>query len=380
MIPLTVPNLTGNEKKYLDDCIDTTFVSSVGQYVTKFEEMIAEATGSTGAVATSSGTTGLHAALTAVGVKHGDLVIIPTFTFIASANSVAHCGASPWLMDVTALDWCLDPKLVRNEVEEHCERQNGELVHKLSGRRVAALMPVYTLGNIPNMKKFRQIADDYDIPLVVDAACAIGARYEGRNLGSLADLSVLSFNGNKTVTCGGGGAVVGCDQKILDHVRHLTTTARVWPDYDFDEVGFNYRMTNIQAAVGVAQLEQLDRFIAAKRYIRKFYEEQLDELGRKGITFFAQTEGSSCWFSGIVLPEGTGLEQTNRICAKLKESGIEARSFWKPVHLQKPFKKCPKSKVEIADGLWQRILTLPCSTGISEEELTKVVRVVKDML
>lgn len=379
MIPLAVPNLTGNEKKYLDDCIDTTFVSSVGQYVTKFEEMIAEATGSKGAVATSSGTTGLHAALTAVGVKHGDLVVIPTFTFIASANSVAHCGASPWLMDVTAHDWCLDPGLVRNEMEEHCERRNGELLHKPSGSRVAALMPVYTLGNIPHMKKFRQIADDYDIPLVVDAACAVGARYEGQNLGSLADLSVLSFNGNKTITCGGGGAVVGCNQKMLDHVRHLTTTARVWPDYDFDEVGFNYRMTNIQAAVGVAQLERLDKFIITKRYIRKFYEEQLDELGRNGITFFAQTEGSSCWFSGIVLPEGAGLEQTKRICTKLKESEIEARPFWKPVHLQKPFKICMKSKVDIAEGLWQRIITLPCSTNIGEEELMKVVKVVKDV-
>lgn len=380
MIPLAVPNLTGNEKKYLDDCIDTTFVSSVGRYVTTFEEMVAKATGSKGAVATSSGTTGLHAALTSVGVKHGDLVIIPTFTFIASANSVAHCGASPWLMDITVHDWCLDPELVRSEMEEHCERRNGELVHKPSGRRIAALMPVYTLGNIPQMEKFRRIADDYDLPLVVDAACAIGAKYEGRDFGSLADLSVLSFNGNKTITCGGGGAVVGCNQEMLDHVRHLTTTARVWPDYDFDEVGFNYRMTNIQAAVGVAQLEQLDKFVMTKRYIRRFYEEHLDELRGKGVTFFTQTEGSSCWFSGIILPDGAELEQTKRLCAELKESEIEARPFWKPVHLQKPFEACPRSKVDVAEGLWQRIVTLPCSTNISEEELTRVVTVVRGSL
>lgn len=380
MIPLAVPNLTGNEKKYLDDCIDTTFVSSVGRYVTRFEEMVAEATGSEGAVATSSGTTGLHAALTAACVKHGDLVIIPTFTFIASANSVAQCGASPWLMDISAHDWCLDPELVGNELKHHCERRNGELVHKPSGRRVAALMPVYALGNIPHMEMFRQVADDYGIPLVVDAACAIGARYAGQDFGSLADLSVLSFNGNKTVTCGGGGAVVGCNREMLDHVRHLTATARVWPDYDFDEVGFNYRMTNLQAAVGVAQLERLDKFIATKRFVRKLYEEQLGELHGKNITFFPKTEGSSCWFSGVVLPEGTGLEQTKMICAKLKESEIEARSFWKPVHLQKPFAACPRSKVDIAEGLWQRIITLPCSTDISEEDLTKVVRAVKDVI
>lgn len=380
MIPLAMPNLTGNEKKYLDDCIDTTFVSSVGQYVTKFEELVAEATGSKGAVATSSGTTGLHTALTAVGVKHGDLVIIPTFTFIASANAVAHCGASPWLMDITGHDWCLDPGLVRNELEEHCKKQNGRLVHKPSGRRVAAIMPIYTLGNIPYMRGFREIADDYEIPLVVDAACAIGAKYEGQDFGSLADLSVLSFNGNKTITCGGGGAVVGCDREMLDHVRHLTTTARVWPDYDFDEVGFNYRMTNIQAAVGVAQMERLDIFVKTKRYVRKFYEEQLEELGRKGITFFTQTEGSSCWFSGIVLPDGAELEHTKGICAKLKESEIEARPFWKPVHLQSPYKDCPMSKVDVAEGLWQRIITLPSSTNISEEELMKVVSDVKAVL
>ncbi len=374
MISLAIPNLTGNEKKYLDNCIDTTFVSSVGEYVTKFEKMVAEATGSKGAVATSAGTTGLHAALTAVGVKHGDLVIIPTFTFIASANSIAHCGAQPWLMDISEADWCLDAELVRAEIEAHCEKQNGQLIYKSTGQRVAALMPVYTLGNIPNMKEMRSIADDYGIPLVVDAACAIGATYEGQDFGSLADLSVLSFNGNKTITCGGGGAVVGNNEELLSHVRHLTTTARVWPDYDFDEVGFNYRMTNIQAAVGVAQMERLDRFIETKRNVRKFYEEKLENLAKdKGMTFFPTTDGSSCWFSGIVLPEGSELSVAKEICAKLKDDGIEARSFWKPVHLQKPYNNCPKSKVDVAKKMWQRIITLPCSTNITHDELRKVI-------
>lgn len=374
MISLAIPNLTGNEKKYLDDCIDTTFVSSVGQYVTKFEEMVAEATGSTKAVATSSGTTGIHAALTAVGVKHGDLVIIPTFTFIASANAVRHCGADPWLMDISPDTWCLDPKLVRTQIQEHCELKDSVLVHKPTGKRVAALMPVYTLGNMPDMKAMREIDDEYGIPLIVDAACAIGATYEGQDFGALADLSVLSFNGNKTITCGGGGAVVGCNEEILDHVRHLTTTARVWPDYDFDEVGFNYRMTNIQAAVGVAQMERLDNFITTKRNVRKYYEEGLKKLEDKDITFFPTTDGSSCWFSGIVLPEGTELQTAKAICAELKLSDIEARSFWKPVHLQAPYFDCPKSDLMVAESLWQRIITLPCSTNITEEELEIVVK------
>ncbi len=377
MIPLAVPNLTGNEKKYLDDCIDTTFVSSVGEYVNRFEEMISKATGSKYAVATSSGTTGIHAALTAAGVKRDDLVIIPTFTFIASANAVRHCGADPWLIDINSEDWCLDPALVQTEIEKKCEKTSFGLIHKDSRKRIAALMPVYTLGNIPDMDTFRQIADRYDLPLVADAACAIGATYKGSPLANLADLSIISFNGNKTITCGGGGAVVGNDKSLLDHVRHLTTTARVWPDYDFDEVGFNYRMTNIQAAVGCAQMERLEQFIASKRDTRHFYETNLMDLTERGINFFPTTEGSSCWFSGIVLGEGIKLSEAKEFCQKLKDQNIEARSFWKPVHMQEPYLTCPRSEVTVSESLWQRIITLPCSTGITHEEREKVAQAVK---
>lgn len=380
MIPLAVPNLTGNEKKYLDDCIDTTFVSSVGEYVNRFEKMIAEATGSKFAVATSAGTTGLHVALTAVGVKHGDLVILPSFTFIASANSIAHCGAAPWLMDIESTTWCLDPTLVHSSLERECEKQGEDLIHKASGRRVAAIMPVYTLGNIPDMQEFRVIADEYKLPLVADAACAIGATNGEFNIGSLADLSVLSFNGNKTITCGGGGAVVGNDERLTSLVRHLTTTARIWPDYDFDMVGFNYRMTNVQAAIGCAQMESLNQFIARKREIRLFYEDRLSGLKENGYDFFPTTDGSSCWFSGIVLPKGTILDDLKRVCSALKEFGIEGKTFWKPVHLQKPYKDAPRVEMSISEELWERVLTLPCSTGISAMELDAVAKIVSDIL
>lgn len=372
MIPLAVPNLSGNERKYLNNCIDTTFVSSVGEYVNEFESMVAEATGSAAAVATSSGTTGIHAALTAVGVKYGEIVIVPTFTFIASANAISHCGAIPWLMDIDSQTWCLDYDLVEKEIEENCSIENGKLYHKKTGKRIAAIMPVYTLGNIPNMKRFRSLADKYNIPLVVDAACAIGAKYEGKDFGNLADLSVLSFNGNKTITCGGGGAVIGCNKDLLDHVRHITTTARVWPDYDFDEVGFNYRMTNVQAAIGVAQMEQVDTFIVTKRKIHDYYCSSLKSLSGKGITFFARTDGASCWFSGIVLPEKFSLEDSKSICSSLKQEGVEAKTFWKPIHLQIPYSNAPKSCVSVSEELWQRIICLPCSTNISDLDLEKV--------
>lgn len=377
MIPLAVPNLTGNEKKYLDNCIDTTFVSSVGEYVNRFEDMVAKATGSKCAVATSSGTTGLHVALTAVGVKRDDLVILPSFTFIASANAIKHCGADPWLMDISPENWCLDPALVEEEIEKSCIMTADGLLHKDTGRRVAALMPVYTLGNIPDMDRFRSIADRYGIPLIVDAACAIGATYKNMPFGGLADLSVLSFNGNKTITCGGGGAVVGNNEELLEHVRHLTTTARVWPDYDFDEVGFNYRMTNIQAAVGCAQMERLEEFVESKRNTRNYYETNLKDIANHGISFFPATPGSSCWFSGVVMDDSTKHEDVKNICSKLKDKGIEARSFWKPVHLQKPYQDSPISNMHNSESLWQRIITLPCSTGITDSELSAVIETTK---
>ncbi len=373
MIHMAIPNLGGNEKKYLDHCIDTTFVSSVGEYVNQFEDMVAKATGSSNAVATSCGTTGLHAALTAAGVRYGDLVIIPSFTFIATANAVRHCGADPWMMDINETDWCLDPSLVRKEIEENCDKMaDGTLQHVSTGKRVSAMMPVYTLGNIPDMQKFREIADEYNIPLIADAACAIGAKHKGADFGALADLSVLSFNGNKTITCGGGGAVIGINMSMLDHVRHLTTTARVWPDYDFDEAGFNYRMTNIQAAIGVAQMERLHDFVNTKQKVRSFYERKFAPMKSEGISTFPTTEGSSCWFSGLVLPEQSTLSDAKEVCAKLKEEGIEARPFWKPIHLQRPYEYCPKTEMILSDQLWQRIITLPCSTSISDEELDKV--------
>lgn len=380
MISLAVPNLTGNEKKYLNHCIDTTYVSSVGEYVTRLEKMVADATGSKYAVATSSGTTGLHAMLTAIGVRAGELVVIPTFTFIASANAVAHCGAIPWSMDISDFNWCMDVDLVDSELEKHCTVCNGEVIHIETGRRVAAIMPVYTLGNIPDMERLRSIAEKYRLPLVADAACAIGATCNKKPFGELADASVLSFNGNKTVTCGGGGMVVGNNKELIERIRHLTTTARVGSEYDFDMVGFNYRMTNVQAAVGCAQMERLDEFINRKREVRGHYMVAFREWDNGRISFFPETEGSSCWLSGIVLQEKETLQDVRLLLTKLRERGVEARTFWKPVHMQKPYKEAPHSSVSIAENLWKRIVSLPCSTNITDDEIEYVVSAVREAL
>lgn len=380
MIPLAVPNLTGNEKKYLEKCIDTTFVSSVGEYVNQIEKMMVVKSGAKYAVAVSSGTTGLHLALIGCGVKYDDLVIIPTFTFIATANAVAHCGAIPWLFDISQNSWTLDVEELKEELENNTIWDGEKLVHKESKKRIAAIMPVYTLGNIPDMDKIRDISNKYHLPVIADAAAGLGSVYKGRNIGELADLTVFSFNGNKTVTSGGGGMIVGNNEELMKKLKHLSTTARVTAEYDHDMVGYNYRMTNIQAAVGCAQLERLDEFVEKKRIIREFYNEHFKNINNIELFPVPKNQKSACWFSGIVLKNGN-TEIIRKLCQKLKEHDIEARSFWKPVHLQKPYENAFKSNdLSIAEGVWNKILTLPCSTNITSSDLEYVQKTVQKIL
>jgi dTDP-4-amino-4,6-dideoxygalactose transaminase len=378
MIPIAVPNLTGREAEYLQQCIETTFVSSVGPFVDRFEEIVAKVAGNSLAVATSSGTTGLHVALVAIGVERDDLVILPNFTFIASANAIAHCGATPWLFDVTEESWTLDPALLSRQLATEAYKKDGNLIHKKTGRRIAAMMPVYTLGMPAHMDEILMVAKEYGLPVVADGAAALGAIYKGRPSGNLgADLTVFSFNGNKTVTAGGGGAVVGENLELLKRIRHLSTTAKVGEAYDHDCIGFNYRMTNIAAAVGCAQLERLDEFVSTKRQIQNFYNDALGNL--PGVGLFPKPEWAegACWLAGITL---SNAESTTLMRTSLKENGIGAPPFWKVIHLQEPFLGSPKTEQPVSSRIWNRIVTLPCSTGLKELERIKVVNTIKDAL
>jgi len=371
VIPICTPDLRGNEARYLQECVESTFVSSIGPFVTRFESELADATGSGRAVAVSSGTTALHAALTACGVGRDDLVILPSFTFIASANAIAHCGAVPWLLDIDPDSWTLDSRLLARTLAAEAEHTNGAVHHRSSGRRIAALLPVYTLGTPADMDTMSEIAREWSLPVVADAAAAIGATYKGRSIGRLgATLSCLSFNGNKTVTAGGGGAVIGDDGALTDLVRHLTTTARVGRDYDHDRVGFNYRMTNLSAAVGCAQLERAAEMVAAKRRIADRYDAAL--AGRHGLASFPRPDWAdgSRWFSGIVAEDAVTAEALR---SYLAANDIEARSFWKPMHLQRPFMASPQTPQPMADSLWRRIVTLPCSSHLTEAEQEHVI-------
>ena len=379
MIPLAIPNISGNEAAYLMECVRTNFVSSVGPFVARMEEMTAQATGAAACAATSSGTTGLHAALMAVGVGSGDLVLLPSFTFIASANAVAHCHAEPWFVDISPDSWCMNPAQLADLLFKETRREGGRLVHAASGRRVAAIMPVYTLGTPADMDPILELAREYGLLVVADAAASLGARYKRRNLAGLADLSVVSLNGNKTVTAGGGGAVVGNDESLVGLVRHLTTTARVGDDYDHDRIGYNYRMTNLQAAVGCAQLERLDEFVAAKRRIRARYDQALVSI--PGIGPFPQPAWaeSGCWFSGVVL-EDPALPTVTEVCVELRLRGVGARAFWKPVHLQPPFRAAPRAALPVTESTWDKVVTLPCSTQLGDVEQAQVIAAVRDVL
>ena len=380
MIHMAIPNLTGHEKEYLDQCIDTTFVSSVGAFVNRFEEMTAELSDARFSVATSSGTTALHTALMSVGVKPRDIVIVPSFTFIASANAISHCGALPWLTDIDKESWTMSVPQVSDMLKKCTEVHDNQVFHRESGRRVAAIMPVYTLGNVPDMDSLNDLAKVYRLPVVADAACALGATYKGSKLGPLADLTCYSFNGNKTFTAGGGGAIVGNDEVVLARARHISTTARTTTEYDFDMVGYNYRMTNIQAAVGCAQLERFEEFIGRKREVRSFYNSAFQDCDKCSTFPVPEACESACWFSGIVLDMG-GIERVRQICSSLKDRGIEARSFWKPIHMQVPYANAYKADyLSNTESLWNRIITLPCSTGITDEELKNVADEVHSIL
>ena len=378
-IPLAIPNITEAEGENLQECIRSTFVSTVGAFVGELEEGVAELSGTPYAAAMGAGTMALHMSLHALNITRGDLVILPSFTFIASANSVAHAGARPWLFDIEPGSWTLDAAQLRAGLEAKAVKRDGAWHHRDTGERIAAIMPVYTLGTPADMDAINAVARDYDLPVVADAAAAIGVDYKGRPIGQVADLTCYSFNGNKTITSGGGGMVVGADKALMDRIKHVSTTARVSTAYDHDEVGYNYRMTNLEAAVGCAQLKRLPEFLDAKRRIRRTYDEQLGNI--KGVSPFPypQDRESTCWFSGIIVDEALQPTATE-ICERLMDARIQARTFWKPVHLQKPFADAPCEDQSVSEGVWGRIVTLPCSTQLTESDQQRVIDTLRDIL
>lgn len=371
-IPLAVPNLTGNERKYLNECIDTGFVSTVGPFVPEFEKRIASSSEVEHCVAISTGTSAIHLALVAAGVQAGDLVLSPSYTFIATANAISHAGALPWLIDSDPETQTMSAVLTRQALATNTERRGADLIHLKSGRRVSALLPVATLGLAPDLQAFRAIADEFKLPLILDAAAALGARYRNQAISTIPDLTTYSFNGNKIITSGGGGAIVSPKKALIDRARHLATTARVGADYDHDEVGYNYRITNIEAAVGCAQIERLGEFLKRKKEIAHRYNAELAPAIDAASIPSAQWGEGTYWLSGLVLPVRAG-QKIGELCARLQKAGIGARPFWKPIHLQKPYLECPRTAMDTCERFWPTVLTLPCSTSLTDSEQTYVI-------
>ncbi|MEE3807523.1 LegC family aminotransferase [Lysinibacillus fusiformis] len=363
-VPLHEPTFNEKEVEYVTDCIKTGWVSSVGAYVNRLEEDLANFVGVKRAVAVVNGTAALHIALKVAGVKAEDEVLMPSLTFIATANAVSYLGAVPHFIDVSFHTLGVDADKLKIYLEQIGTTENNQLYNRDTGRRISALVPMHTFGHAVDIEGLLKVCDMYNVTLVEDAAESLGTYYKGKHTGSFGKVSAISFNGNKIMTTGGGGAIVTDDDAIADYAKHLTTTAKIphrWA-YEHDEIGFNYRMPNLNAALGCAQLEKMPTFIQQKRDLTKHYEQWLSNL--EDVHLFKEPENtrSNYWLQTILLDE-----QINRddVLSFLNEQGVMSRPIWTPMHHLAIYQNCPKSDLNVTEQLNRRVVNIP-STPISE--------------
>ncbi len=376
LIPLSVPNIAGNEWKYVKDCLDTGWISSVGSYVTQFEQMVANFAGAKYGVAAVNGTAALHIALLLSGVKQNDYVILPNLTFVASANSIKYLGADPLLIDADPDLWQMDLDLLEEFLENETDEKNGELIYIRDGRRIGAIMPVHILGNMCDMDRFVSIVKKYPLPVVEDATEALGTSYKGKSAGTFSPMACFSFNGNKIISTGGGGVIVTDDEQLARHAKHLTTTAKASSDeYYHDEVGYNYRLVNVLAAIGVGQMELLPSFIKRKKECVAFYKKEL--TGIADIRF--QQELTEVETNGWLFTIQTHKQQ--QLLDHLNANKILSRRFWMPMNKLPMYKDAVYiQKKDNANYIYNTCLSIPCSTNITDVELGIVVREIKNAL
>lgn len=380
-IPLSVPCLRGNEWTYVKECLDTNWVSSVGAFVERFEGMAANALGVRHAVATVTGTAALHVALKLAGVEAEDEVVVSDLTFIAPANTVRYLGAWPVFVDAEPRYWQMDPQKLRDFLRKECDRTGGVLKNRHTGRRVAALLPVHVLGHPCDMDPILESAGEFGIPVVEDATESLGVVYKGRPAGSFGRMACLSFNGNKILTTGGGGMIVTDDADLARRARYLTTQAKD-DDVEFvhREVGFNYRLTNVLAAIGVAQMERLESHVADKRATAEAYTKALS--GIPGIRCPEEPEGafSTFWLYNILVDEKEAGMNSRALLRHLDRIGIQTRPLWQPMHLSPAHRGSYATDCSVAERLNRQAISLPCSVGIKEEDRTRVVKSVRAAL
>ena len=359
------PSFSVNESKYVQECIDSTFVSSVGKFVDRFELDLANYTGAKHVVAVVNGTAALHIALKLAGVQAEDEVLIPAFTFIATANAVTYCNAIPHFVDSEETTLGINPDSLREYLQVATEQRSGYCMNRSTGKRVRALIPVHIFGHPCDIKGLLEVANDFNLALIEDATESLGSTYHGQHTGTFGLLGTLSFNGNKIITTGGGGVILTDDPWIAKRAKHLTTTAKTphrW-NYVHDEVGYNYRMPNLNAALGCAQLEKLPEYLDSKRRLFKHYQEAFRNI--EGISLFVEPEisHSNYWLQALLLDDSVA-SQRDSILEATNSAGLMTRPAWNLLNNLTPFQDCPHAPLPIAESLEQRIVNLPSSAGL----------------
>lgn len=361
-ISLHEPQFAGNEWAYVKECLDTGWVSSVGSYVDRLEADLVAYTGVKRAIAVVNGTAALHVCLILAGVKAGDEVLIPALTFIATANAVAYCGAIPHFVDSEERTLGLDPVRLVDYLAERAELRHDGCYNRATGRRIKAVVPMHTFGHPVALDPLLDVCQRFQIELIEDAAESLGSFYKGRHTGNWGRLSALSFNGNKIITTGGGGAILTNDEELAAQAKHLTTTAKVphrW-EFNHDMIGYNYRLPNINAALGCAQLEQLPGFLANKRRLAEYYSAAFESVS--GLKFVSEPEfaNSNYWLNALLLDEELAAERDN-LLALTNDMGLMTRPAWNLMHKLPMFTDCPRMDLRGAESLEKRLINIPSS-------------------
>ncbi|MFJ3044299.1 LegC family aminotransferase [Herbaspirillum chlorophenolicum] len=365
-VALHEPRFSGQEWEYLKACLDSTFVSSVGKYVDRFEADLAAFTGAKHAIAVVNGTAALHVALLLAGVERDDEVLLPALTFAATANAVHYCGAIPHLVDSSEDSLGIDPQALRAWLGTTARREGGVCINTRTGRRIRALLPMHAFGHPCDIDGLLGVAHDFGLVLVEDAAESLGSWYQGRHTGTFGLLGTLSFNGNKTITTGGGGAILINDSALARRAKHLTTTAKLphrW-SYVHDEVGFNYRLPNINAALGCAQLEQLPGFLASKRHLFERYREAFSSIPQVRLVAEPQGCTSNYWLQTLLLDAGVE-QRRDDVLDATNTAGMMTRPAWELMHRLAPYAACPTAPLPVAESLARRLINIPSSAGLA---------------
>jgi perosamine synthetase len=356
------PRFGGNEQAYVQECIASTFVSSVGRYVDQFEQELAAFTGARRAVAVVNGTAALQVALQLAGVQAGDEVVVPTLSFVATANAVHYLGATPHFVDSAEDTLGIDPVALKEWLNHVAEPTVTGSRNRHTGRPIRAIVPMHTFGHPCDLEGLLSIAHDYRLALVEDAAESLGGYYQGQHTGTFGKLGALSFNGNKVITTGGGGAILTNDGRLADRAKHLTTTAKQphrW-DYVHDEIGYNFRMPNLNAALGSAQLEQLPSFLASKRRLAEKYTEAFQNVESVRLMHEPQGCRSNYWLQTLLLDESVA-DQRDAVLTATNDAGLMTRPAWRLLHQLAPYQQCPSAPLPVAESLARRLINIPSS-------------------